>query len=179
MNQASLSELANITGITKSKIKYWASLLNLKITKENRILFLAQGSEVILTAMAKSISCGLSPAIAAKEVLSVHALPVVRKNKEVNTNKLTDRIASLENAVMLLVEQNKSLATTVENQNKVIIANLRSQGNQLNKLQLKLDPPQQTTKIEAWKPTEPKRPQFSTIQRLWYEITAPEKLRAN
>ena len=64
MNHISLSEVANNTGITKSKIKYWANLLNLKIKKENRTLFLAQGTESILIAMAQSISCGLSPAIA-------------------------------------------------------------------------------------------------------------------
>ena len=178
MNHISLSEVANNTGITKSKIKYWANLLHLKLKKENRTLFLAQGSESILIAMAQSISCGLSPAIAAKEVLSVHALPLMQINKEGNTHKLTDRITSLEKAIMLLVEQNKSLAITAENQNKVIVANLQSHGKQLNQLKLTLEPTLQN-KIEVWQPPKVKQPKLSTIQRIWYEITNPIKLRAN
>jgi len=178
MNQISLSEVASLTGITKSKIKYWASLLNLKINKENRTLFLPLGSETILIAMFQSISSGLSPAIAAKEVLSVHALPAIQANKAIDTSKLTNRIASLEEAVMLLVEQNKFLLNTVESQNKIIVSSLKSQGKQLNKLQLKLDPPKQA-KIEVWHPPELKRPKLSTIQRIWYGVVNPTKLRAN
>jgi hypothetical protein len=53
MKQISLSEVANITGITKSKIKYWANLLNLEIKKQNRILFLPLGSETILLAVCR------------------------------------------------------------------------------------------------------------------------------
>jgi len=178
MNHISLSEVANHTGITKSKIKYWAKLLNLKIKKENRTLFLAKGSESVLIAMAQSISCGLSPSTAAKEVLSVHALPVMKVNQNDNTNQLTNRISSLEEAVMLLVEQNKSLAITVENQNKVIVANLQSQGKQLNQLKLALNPPQ-PTKIEVWQPPKVKEPKLSAMQRIWYEVMNPAKLRAN
>lgn len=178
MNQISLSELANLTGITKSKIKYWASLLNLQIRKENRMLFLNQGSETILLAMSKSISCGLSPAIAAKEVLSIHAVPVKKEQKEVDPDQLTKRIASLEEAVMLLVKQNQSLATTVETQNTIILSNIKAQGTQLKNLQLKLDPPARS-KFEVWQPPKPKQPKLSTIQRIWYEVTNPIKLRAN
>ena len=131
--------------------------------------------------MSKLISSGLSPATATKEVLSVHSLPAIQeeKNKEIDTDKLTNRISSLEQAIMLLVEQNKSLATTVESQNKIIVANLQSQGQQLQTIQLKLNPPTPHKQIEVWKPTEPKRPKYSTLQRIWYEVTNPEKLRAN
>ena len=180
MKQISLSEVANITGITKSKIKYWASLLNIEIKKQNRILFLPLGSETILLAMSKLIASGLSPASATKEVLSVHPLPTIQEEKkDIDTNKLTDRISSLEQAVMLLVEQNKSLATTVENQNRFIVSSLQAQNNHLKTIQLKLDPPRPSKQIEVWKPSKPQRPKYSTIQRIWYEVTNPEKLRAN
>jgi len=181
MKQISLSEVANITGITKSKIKYWANLLNLEIKKQKRILFLPAGSEEILLAMAKAISGGLSPSSAAKEVLTVHALPTIQEeeSKKIDIDKLTDRISSLDQAIMLLVEQNKSLAATVENQNKVISANLRSQEQQLKTIQLKLTPPVPQKHVEVWKPAEPRRPKYSTIQRIWYEVMNPKKLRAN
>jgi len=185
MKKIAITEAAIFAEVTREKARYWARLLKLEITKQGRISYIPDGSEKILLAMAKAISSGLSPSLAAKEVLTIHALPVVKETKQNNSNELTSRINSLEQAVMLLVEQNKALATTteiqgkkIEDQNRFIISTLQAQNNHLKAIQLKLDPPQ-PTKIETWQPTEPKRPKFSTIQRIWYEITAPEKLRAN
>ena len=62
--------------------------------------------------MAKAVSSGLSPSLAAKEIKIVHALPAIKEKKQIDTNKLNDRINSLEQAVMLLVKQNKKLSET-------------------------------------------------------------------
>jgi hypothetical protein len=56
---------------------------------------------------------------------------------------------------------------------------LEQQNKQINKISIQLDPPTPHKQIEVWKPTEPKRPKYSTLQRIWYEVTNPEKLRAN
>jgi len=117
----------------------------------------------------------------------------IQEYKKDKNPDLTNRISSLEQAVMLLVEQNKNLAITnqalakttesqgkrIEEQNKFIVTSLQAQNNHLKTIQLKLNPPQATKQIEVWKPTEPTRPKYSTLQRIWYEVTNPEKLRAN
>ena len=168
MKIISLSEASKFANISRTQARYWTKLLDLKVTKENRTLFLASGSENLLEAMNKIVKSGVSPSLAAKEVLSIHALPVATQpNKEVS-NSLNDRISSLEKAIMLLVEQNKALAKTVEQQN-----------NKINRLSLQLEPPTSYKKIEVWQPPKPQTQKLSTIKRIWYEIVAPQKLRAN
>jgi len=186
MNKIAITEAANFAEITREKARYWTRLLKLEVTKQGRISYIPEGSEKILLAMAKAVSGGLSPSLAAKEVLTVHALPVVKEVKQIDSSEFTHRINSLEQAVMLLVEQNKALATTteaqgkrIEEQNKFIVTSLQAQNNHLKTIQLRLNPPQATKQIEVWKPTETKRPKYSTIQRIWYEVTNPERLRAN
>ena len=168
MNTISLSEASKYANISRTQARYWTKLLELKLTKKNRTLFLASGSEKLLEAMNNIIKSGVSPSLAAKEVLSIHALPVVPRPNEVNSNEFIDRITSLENAVMLLVEQNKTLARTVETQSK-----------QINKLSLQLAPPTSRKKLDVWQPPKPKPQKLSTIKRIWYEVINPEKLRAN
>lgn len=114
------------------------------------------------------VKSGVSPSLAAKEVLSIHALPVEIRPNKVSSNEFIDRISSLENAVMLLVEQNKTLARTVE-----------TQSNQINKLSLQLDPPTPRKKLDVWQPPKHESQKLSVIKRIWYEVTNPEKLRAN
>ena len=80
---------------------------------------------------------------------------------------------------MLLVEQNKALAGINETQNKLFAENFLRQEKRLDQIQLQLNPPVTNKKIEVWKPSTSKRPQLSIIQRIWYEITNPTKLRAN
>lgn len=204
MNKIAITEAAKFADITREKARYWARLLKLEVTKQGRISYIPEGSETIILAMAKAVSGGLSPSLAANEVLTVHALPVTKEIKQIDSSELTNRINSLEQAVMLLVEQNTALSKTtkaqgerieeqnkaladttkayskrIEEQNKFIVASLQAQNNHLKTIQFKLDPPQKQKQIEVWKPTEPQRPKYSTIQRIWYEVTNPEKLRAN
>lgn len=173
MNKISFIDAAKYVGITLSQAKYWSKLLQLETVKESRNLFLVAGGEKILETMNKIVSGGVSPSAAAKEILSVHALPVVQEHTEENINdKLTERIISLEKAVMMLVDHNKMLKAENEAQNKFIISSLRN-------IQLRLDPPIKNKEIKVWQPPKSNRPQVSMLKRLWYEIVNPVKLRAN
>jgi len=180
MKNISFSEAASFAAITRDQLRYWIKLLHLKPIKKGRTSFLPNGSEKLLDAMNKAVKGGLSLKDSAREVLDIHVLPIACQERETleSNRTLAERITSLENAVMLLVEQNKSLATINETQSKLFTTNFRRQDQRLNEIQLKLDPLQEA-QIENWKPAKSNRPQFSTIQRIWYEITNPEKLRAN
>lgn len=186
MENISITEAANFAKVTREKARYWSKLLELKITKLGRVSYIPAGSEQLIMAMNKSISNGLSPSVAAKEVLSIHALPTTNKPSNIDSNEFKNRINSLEQAVMLLVEQNKMLVKTTETQNKkieaqneFIVTSLQIQKQQLKTIQIKLDPPITTKKIEVWQPPKPKQLQLSAFKRLWYEVISPEKLRAN
>lgn len=85
---------------------------------------------------------------------------------------MVKRIDSLEQAVMLLVEQNKKLVATIEAQNEV-------QNKKLEAIQYRLEPPKSEARIfKRWEPAPKKRPQFSHLQKFWYELMDPAKLRA-
>ena len=194
MKKITITDAANFAEITREKARYWSKLLKLEITKQGRIAYIPNGSEQLLSAMAKAVSSGLSPSLAAKEIKIVHALPATKQNKQIDTIKLNDRISSLEQAVMLLVEQNKKLSETnqnlskkteeqsnrIEEQNKFIISTLQTQNRQLKILQQKFTPTTIGTKqINVWEPPKSKPQKFSILQRIWYEVTDPTKLRAN
>lgn len=179
MKNISFSEAADFASITRDQLRYWIKLLHLKPVKKGRTLFLPKGSEKLLDAMKKAVKDGLSLKAAAEEVLNIHALPVITPEPEQHENNqiLTARIASLEKAVMLLVEQNNSLATTNKEQNKLFAETFLRQEKRLDQIQFKLDPPQKK-QIDVWKPAKPKPLQLSKLQRIWYQITDPIKLRA-
>jgi len=181
MKNISFAEAAKYAKITRDQLRYWIKLLNIKTIKEGRILFLPNGSEKLLEAMHQNIKSGLSLKASAEEVLNIQTLPqVIPEHQTIENNSiLTDRIKSLENAVMLLVEQNKALAEINQNQNKLFTDKFIRQEKRLDKIQLQLTPPNPQKQLNIWKPTEPKRPKYSTIQRIWYEVTNPTKLRAN
>ncbi len=89
---------------------------------------------------------------------------------EVNLNS---RLEGLEKAIMLLVESNKKLSE----QNKELTATVVKQNNKLARIQMKLEKPGHK-KIEAWQPKPKKQPNYSFLQKFWYELVSPEKLRA-
>lgn len=172
MNKISFIDAAKYVGITLSQAKYWTKLLKLETVKESRNVFLLSGGEKILETMNNIVQGGVAPSTAAKEILSVHALPIEKQSNNHDNCELTDRIRSLEKAVMMLVEHNKTLKAENDSQNKFIISSLQ-------KLHLTLNPPIQNKTIEVWQPPKLKRPEFSILQRIWYEVTNPIKLRAN
>jgi len=181
MKNISFSEAAKYADITRDQLRYWTKLLNIKSIKEGRTLFLPNGSEKLLEAMHQAIKSGLSLKASAQEILNIHTLPqLTSEHKNLENNQiLTDRISSLEKAVMLLVEQNKALAEINQTQNKLFADNFLRQEKRLDNIHLQLNPPITNKKIEVWKPAISKRPHLSIIQRLWYEVTNPTKLRAN
>ena len=154
------SEQANIS---KDKCRYWLKLLKQDIVKKSGKIYLPDNVVDLLKNMKKAIETGLQPVTAANEIKNTFVksiTPKVKPNTTDNT-KLIEKISELEKSVLLM-------AKMLEQQNK-----------QINKMYIQLNPPITHKQIEVWKPTEPKRPKFSTIQRIWYEITNPEKLRAN
>jgi len=169
MKKISITEASEIVKVSRDKIRYGAKLLGIKLIKQGRISYIPSNSIAILKAMYKNVLAGMSPSIAAKEVLEIFANtpePAQEITKEVsNNNVLTNRIEMLEQAVMLLVEENKM-------QRKLL-------NKRFDRIELQLTPPQTTKQIKVWKPIEPTRPKYSTLQRIWYEITNPQKLRAN
>ena len=168
MKKISITEASELVKVSRDKIRYGAKLLGIKFIKQGRVSYVPSNSITILKAMYKNVSTGMSPSIAAKEVLEIFANtpePALEVAKEVsNNNVLTNRIETLEQAVMLLVEENQM-------QRKLL-------NKRFDRLELQLNPPEHK-KIEVWKPTKPKSPTYSTLQRIWYEVTNPEKLRAN
>jgi len=172
MNKISFINAAKYVGITLSQAKYWTKLLKLKTVKETRNVFLVAGGEKILETMNNIVQGGASPSAAAKEILLVHASPIEKLPNKDNDSELMGRISSLEKAVLMLVEHNQTLKAENDTQNKFIISNLRN-------IQLQLRQSSNHKKIEVWQPPQLKRPQFSIIQRIWYEIINPAKLRAN
>jgi len=176
MKKLSVTDAATLIGISRDKIRYWMKLLGLEITKKGRVSYISPGAEKLLLAMANSVSSGLAPSVAAKEVLHIHSVPESQQSEmqTMNNSLVIDRIQSLEKAVMLLVEQNKILSATNAEQSKLL-------NKRLDRIEFKIAPPQtqKTKQIKVWKPTEPTRPKYSTLQRIWYEVTNPQKLRAN
>ncbi|NCB40948.1 MAG: hypothetical protein EOM80_19505, partial [Erysipelotrichia bacterium] len=106
MNRIPVTEAAKLAGITREQARYWSTLLDLEVKKEGRVSYLPAGSENLLLAMAKAVSSGSSPSVAANEVKSVHALPVESPAPicENDNEKSAARIAELEKAILLLAE---------------------------------------------------------------------------
>ena len=77
MKKISLSEAAKYANISRTQARYWSKLLNIELIKIDRTLFIISGSEKLLEAMNKNVKSGISPALSAKEVLSLHTLPVI------------------------------------------------------------------------------------------------------
>lgn len=87
---------------------------------------------------------------------------------------LNSRLEGLEKAVMLLVESNKQLS----DQNKTLAATIELQNRKLNLINWRLEPPR-NREIEVWQPAPKKVPEYPYLKRFWYSLVKPEKLRAN
>ncbi len=157
--------MSEMLEMSPTKLRYWSKLLNLKIIKKGRISYIAESSKNLLFEMKKSVSSGLSPSVASKEVLSTYASVVT---KEVAAPAKNDRIDNLEKAVMLLVESNKKLSE----ENRMILKKLNHlSGNLLS------SKPVSPKKIEVWKPSPKPEIKIPFLKRLFLELFAPEQLR--
>jgi hypothetical protein len=168
MNRIPLTEAATLAGLTRDKARYWSGVLELPIVKEGRVSYLPDGADRLLNAMRVAVEGGMSPATAAVEVKNIHTLPV-EKSAPIRTadTDTAARINDLENAVMLLVEQNKTL-----------IAMAQAQAVKIDTLTVKLLPQPKTKPVNIWQPEPRQAPQVSTLKKLWLELFNPAMLRA-
>jgi len=156
---------------TVDQIKYWCKLLDIQPEIISRAAHVTAEECEILRKMAGLTDEGMRPGEAAAMLTNtaVTVSPVKQKESE---PELLQRIETLERAILLLVEQNKKLATTIEKQNEV-------QTKKLEAIQYRLEPAKQDFhKLEPWQPKPKKKPQFPALKRLWYELIDPVKLRA-
>ena len=173
MTDRIMIKLNNVTkSATVDQIKYWCKLLDIQPTIISRAAHVTAEQCEIIKKMADLINQGTRPGEAASMLAntSVTISPVAKK--ELNP-ELLNRIESLEKVVMLLVEQNQKLVTTIELQNE-------SQNKKLESIQLQLETPKTEIKIfKAWEPEAKKKPEFPRLKKFWYELTDPARLRAN
>lgn len=154
------SEKANIS---KDKCRYWLKLLKQDAVKKSGKLYLPDNVVELLENMKKAIETGLQPVTAANEIKTTFVQDMVTEEKisTADNTQLFEKISELEKSVLLMAKM------------------LEQQSKQINKMSIQLNPPTTHKQIEVWKPATPNRPKYSTIQRIWYEVTNPIKLRAN
>lgn len=176
MERIPLTEAATLSGLTRDKARYWSGVLELPITKQGRVSYLPAGADRLLSAMRIAVDGGMSPAAAAVEVKSVHSLPVEKSSPICAAESDTSaRLADLEKAVMLLVEQNKYLADG----NKFLTDLVQAQAVKIDTLSAKLLPPPVAVEpVNVWQPSAKKPPQVSWFKRAWLELFNPVMLRA-
>lgn len=157
---------------TIDQIKYWCKLLDIQPEIISRAAHVTVEQCETIKKMADLIGQGIKPGEAAAMLVNTAVIVSPAKFKE-SDPELLNRIESLEKAVLLLVEQNKKLATTIETQNEV-------HKRKLEAIEFRLTPPKREIKeFKAWEPAAKVSPQFPALKRLWYELIDPAKLRAN
>jgi len=172
MTEKIMIRLNDITeGATIDQVKYWCKLLDIQPVIISRAAHVSSEQCELIKKMAGMVEQGIRPRDAASMLVDNAVTISPDPNNEVNF-EMARRIDSLEKAVMLLVEQNKKLAATIEAQNEM-------QNRKLEAIRLRLEPPKSEVQvIKPWEPAPKKRPQFSFLQKFWYELIDPVKLRA-
>lgn len=179
MNKLPLIDLAKKLSITPTQCRYWSKLCGIEIEKSGRISYLPESAERLLNAMSTAINGGLSPSVAANEVMANHApvespAPICENGNE----KSAARLNELEKAVLLLAESNQA----VMKQNQDLIAQVKELAAIISKQSMKLD--RISARLPAPAPIkqaeQPKRPvvKVPLLKRLWLELFDPVKLRA-
>lgn len=142
------------------QLKYWCKLLDIAPKMISRAGHVLPKEADKLRKMADLINAGIRPRDAANTLADELMIKSSQPQKE-DTAALHSRIESLENAVMLLVQ-------TVNHQNK-----------KLEAIQFRLEPPKAEIKsFKPWEPEPKKRPQLNFLQKFWYELMDPVRLRA-
>lgn len=178
MNKLPLIDLAKKLSITPTQCRYWSKLCGIEIEKSGRISYLPESAERLLNAMSTAINGGLSPSVAANEVMANHApvespAPICENDNE----KSAARIAELEKAILLLAESNQAIMQ----QNNDLITQVKTLAGIINKQSTRLDTI--SARLPAPPPVEPAQPRQSVakvplLRRLWLELFNPESLRA-
>ena len=157
---------------TIDQIKYWCKLLDIQPEIISRAAHVTVEQCKTIKKMADLIGQGIKPGEAAAMLVNTAVIVSPVKFKE-SDPELLNRIESLEKAVLLLVEQNKKLASTIETQNEVYKRKLEA-------IEFRLTPPKREIKVfKPWEPAAKVSPQLSPLKKLWYELINPEMLRAN
>jgi len=161
MSDEILIRLDEVTeNVSVPQLKYWCKLLDINPKVVSRAGHVSPKDAEKLRKMADLINAGIRPRDAANTLTDELMIRSSEPQKE-DTAALHSRIESLENAVMLLVQ-------TVNNQNK-----------KLEAIQFRLDPPKSEVKVfKPWEPAPKKQPQYSFLQKVWYELMDPVRLRA-
>lgn len=172
MTEKIMVRLNDVTeSATIDQVKYWCKLLDIQPSIISRAAHVTSEQCEMIKKMAGLIDQGVRPRDAATMLVDNAVTISPNLNNEVNL-EMARRIESLEKAVMLLVEQNKKLATTIETQNEL-------QNRKLEAIQFRLDPPKSEVKaFKPWEPAPKKQPQYSFLQKVWYELMDPVRLRA-
>ena len=172
MPEKIMIRLSDITeGATVDQVKYWCKLLDIQPVIISRAAHVSIDQCDLIKKMAGMVEQGMRPRDAASMLIDV-AVTVSPEPVNALNLETARRIDALEKAVLLLVEQNKKLAATIEAQNEM-------QNKKLEAIQFRLEPPKSDARIvKPWEPAPKKRPQFSLLQKFWYELIDPVKLRA-
>ncbi len=142
------------------QIKYWCKLLDINPKVISRAGHVSPKEADKLRKMADLINAGIRPRDAANTLTDELMIRSSEPQKD-DTAALHNRIESLEKAVMLLVQ-------TVNHQN-----------TKLDAIQMRLEPPKvEPVVVKVWEPAPKKKPQYSFLQKFWYELIDPVKLRA-
>ncbi|EKD81528.1 MAG: hypothetical protein ACD_39C01767G0003 [uncultured bacterium] len=172
MTDTIMIKLTDVTeSATVDQLKYWCKLLDIQPKIISRAAHVTTEQCETIKRMAELINQGVKPKEAAGLLVNtaVTISPVSSGERE---QELVNRIESLEKAVMLLVEQNKRLTTTIEMQNEV-------QNKKLEAIQMRLEPPKVVpVSVKIWEPAPKKAPRYSFLQKVWYELMDPVRLRA-
>lgn len=159
-------EVAQSVNASTDQIRYWCSLLGVKPTRKGRVSFLTLIIVAQIEMMARFIAAGMSPKEAATKAKENEQELPVETQIMVPTNH-DKRFESMEKAILTMADQMKTLSEQVKN----LTLENRALRNQLT-------PPKQKTKVIVWHPEPLQRPVFPWYKQLWYELTAPQMLRA-
>lgn len=167
-DKITLVEAAKQAAVSRDKAKYWLELLGCCLIKEKQKSFVPLGTVILLEAMRLAIESGLTPSAAAEHVKLTysekHVTQEPAKVPEVRDDaitRMTERIESLEKAVLMLVEENRNLAQRVGG------------------MQILLAPPIKPAPAIAWKPEKLKSPLegMTWYQKVWVEWFEPWRMR--
>ena len=172
MTDTIMIKLTDVTeSATVDQLKYWCKLLDIQPKIISRAAHVTTEQCEMIKKMADLISQGVKPKEAAGLLVN-NAVTISPVNGGEREQELVSRIESLEKAVLLLVEQNKRLTATIEMQNEM-------QNRKLEAIQMRLEPPKvEPVVVKVWEPAPKRKPQYSFLQKFWYELIDPVKLRA-
>jgi len=171
MTEKLMIRLSDVTEwATIDQVKYWCKLLEIQPVIISRAAHVTSDQCEMVKKMAGMIEQGIRPRDAATMLID-NAVTISPDRRNEGNLEMARRIDSLEKAVMLLVEQNKKLVSTIEAQNEV-------QNRKLEAIKLRLEPPKvEPVSIRVWEPAPKKAPQYSFLQKVWYELMDPVRLR--